>query len=743
MKKIININLSGRVIPIEDSAYQLLQEYIESLRRYFAHEEGRDEIIGDIESRVAELMSEQLRKGATHITDADVNDIVGTIGRPEDFDATEEGTETNKQNAGSSYSADSRSAKRMYRNTSDKFLGGVCSGIANYLNIDPAIIRILFAIIALGGFGVGVVAYILLWIFLPAKDLEGFGGKRLYRNPDDKVFGGVAGGLAAYFDRRTWEIRLIFLAPLLLNILIGTLDGFSWHDGVRLFPNLVFGSLTSTFCIAYIILWMVLPEARTQYQKMEMRGEPVDLNTIRQNVKEGMEQMKEKMKGWGKEVNESAAEMNERIRKNFNSERSKQFGQEFSDAARRTGSGVGHAIGVLFKVLFIFIFGSIAFALLATFIVLLFGGVAWWPINNFLWTSDTQKWYVWSAVIFFLVVPVIGLVIWTIRRIVGVRSKSNYLGWTFGLLWTIGWVVMILAVSSVMRDLQENASAPLQEVTVTQPRNNKMILTVNQPELVYSGNFAWVDGDWDGWDMNADSLRLAWVNFDIDRSDDSLYHVYLERKSAGRTEAQAQERASRLVYNVRSIDSLLDLDNGITIDKQSKFRFQNVTVRIKVPVGKKIRFDESVRRKLNTGEVRYEHNRRGRIKGVHFDHEDHFWWASDTDYTMQADGTLTDSNGNKASRDYNDGDPNNNRNTNRDGYRYNEGPEAPVPPVTPADNNDKEQIKKQIEEEKRKQKESEERIKALEKQQATGKASFPLNRVSDSSPSVIALVSWS
>lgn len=64
MKKIININLSGRVIPIEDSAYEKLQAYIESLRRHFANEEGRDEIINDIESRIAELMNEKVRKGS-------------------------------------------------------------------------------------------------------------------------------------------------------------------------------------------------------------------------------------------------------------------------------------------------------------------------------------------------------------------------------------------------------------------------------------------------------------------------------------------------------------------------------------------------------------------------------------------------------------------------------------------------------------------------------------------------------
>ena len=87
MKKIININLSGRVIPIEDSAYEKLQAYVESLRRYFSHEEGRDEIINDIESRIAELMSDKVRKGAACVTEADVEEIIAIMGRPEDFDA--------------------------------------------------------------------------------------------------------------------------------------------------------------------------------------------------------------------------------------------------------------------------------------------------------------------------------------------------------------------------------------------------------------------------------------------------------------------------------------------------------------------------------------------------------------------------------------------------------------------------------------------------------------------------------
>src|ERR671912_3064637 len=85
MKKIININLSGRVIPIEDAAYESLQRYIESLRRYFAAEEGRDEIINDIESRVAELMNDKVKKGAAAVTEADMEEIISSMGRVEDF----------------------------------------------------------------------------------------------------------------------------------------------------------------------------------------------------------------------------------------------------------------------------------------------------------------------------------------------------------------------------------------------------------------------------------------------------------------------------------------------------------------------------------------------------------------------------------------------------------------------------------------------------------------------------------
>lgn len=655
MKKIININLSGRVIPIEDSAYEKLQEYIESLRRYFSKEEGRDEIINDIESRIAELMNEKVRKGSAAITDQDIDEIIASMGRPEDFDAeTVESAGTSKQSTAQDFTySEKRNRRRLYRDSSDKFIGGVCSGIANYLNTDPAIVRILFAIVTFGGFGLGFLIYILLWMILPTKDMENFSGKRLYRNPDDRVIGGVAGGLSAYFNIRTSTIRFIFAAPLIFSIFMGVIREFSWHNNFYFFPNILFGSLSSTFILAYIILWMVLPEARSTYEKMEMRGEKVDVNTIRQNVKEGIGNVKEKVKGWSDEVKESAQNFSNRA-KEFANTKGKAFATEVSETARHSGQGLGHAIGVLFKVFFLFIAGTIAFALFVALMALIFGGIAWWPINNFLWTSNWQQLYAWGILVFFLGVPLIGFIIWIIRRIIRVRSRSSYLGWAFGFLWVIGWVAAILFAASVTKDFRNYVHTDT-SVSINQPPDNKMIVTVSQPKLEYTGNFGWINiggTEAEGWNLSEDTIKLSAVKFVYDKSDDSLYHVTIKKFSAGRNGNEAAERAEKIQYAVSYKDGILDLGNGFAIDKNSKYRCQNIEVEIKIPVGKKIRFDESVEKKLNPVNIHVYPYRRWRGVNIEINDNDYFPWQAGIDYVMAGDGRLKRPDGTSVTNDY-------------------------------------------------------------------------------------------
>lgn len=650
MKKIININLSGRVIPIEDSAYEKLQAYIESLRRYFAHEDGRDEIINDIESRIAELMNEKVRKGATCVTEADVDEIIASMGRPEDFDAEAAEAaagDSSKQDARQEYAYSERKTRgRLYRDSSDKFIGGVCSGIANYLNTDPAIVRILFAIITFGGFGLGFLIYILLWMVLPDKDLEDYSGKRLFRNPDDRILGGVAGGLAAYFNSRTSTIRLIFAAPLVLSLFINILNGFTWRGDFDFFPNIIFGSLSGTFILTYIVLWIVLPEARSPYEKMEMRGEKVDVNSIRQNVKEGMENVKDRVKGWSEEVKESAQNFSSKAR-DFANTRGRSFAAEVGETARSGGRGLGHAIGVLFKVFFLFIAGSIAFALFVALIALIFGGVAWWPVNNFLWTSKWQQIYAWGTLIFFLGVPLIGFITWVIRRIMRTRSRHSYLGWTFGFLWTVGWVSAILLASSLTRDFSEDGTSN-EVVTLSQPFGEKIIVAVSQPELEYTGRFDWINDDGEGWDLSSDTLKLSIVEIKVTPSMDSSYHAIVRKEGYGRTIDEARNRADKIQYAVYSRDSVLDLASGYSIDKESKYRGQHIEIEIQVPVGKKIRFDESVTDKLNLVNFKVTRKYRNRrIVDIDISDDYSFNFRTGVDYVMDMDGYLKDPAGSK------------------------------------------------------------------------------------------------
>lgn len=729
MKKIININLSGRVIPIEDSAYEKLQAYIESLRRYFANEEGRDEIINDIESRIAELLHEKVRKGTEAISDADIEEIITSMGRVEDFEAedkdsgsaaaaaasTASSSSSQQKNTSSAYTEYKREKSRLYRDTGDKMIGGVCSGISNYLGIDPAIVRILFAIISFGGFGLGFLAYIILWIVLPPRDLDGFVGKRLYRNPDDKVISGVAGGLAAYFGRSSATIRLVFAAPLILNILFRIL---SWplfnHDSFV--PNIVAGSLTGTFILAYVVLWIVLPEANSEYQKMEMRGEKVDVNRIRQNVREGVDNMKERMKGWTEEVKTSAQNISEKA-KEFAGTRGKAFSSEVRESARRSGRGLGHVIGVIFKAFFLFIAGTIAFALFVALIGILIGGLSVWPLKNFIIDGFWQNLYGWGTLILFLGIPVIGFIVWSLRRIMKVKSQNNYLSWTFGGLWAIGWVCVTLFAASLFNDFRmsnSNYNREGAEMTITQPVNGKMILLVSEPELEYSGSLPWVDIDGEGLDITRDTLKIANVEIrDVRKSSDGNYHVRIKKYSNGRSVADAETRAQKIQYTASFRDSILDLGSSLAIDKDSKYRGQQIEVYIEVPVGKKIRFDETLE-KLHAFNIRLNNKKNWRGNNrTDWDFDDEsFNFNTNVDYVMTEDG-LKDLAGNLVGST--PAAPND--------YRYKGNSNTNNGTITSPVNTDSINIQKAIEQKKKELKELEEKVKP-----ATGKPTGFINK---------------
>ena len=591
MKKVININFQGRVIPIEETAYELLKQYIESLRIYFKNEEGRDEIINDIEGRIAELFSERLKSGVTCITDIDVNAVIASMGRPSDFEAVD-GEPAPSPSASGAQSAQPVVApiagrQRLYRNADDKILAGVCSGLANYLGIDPVIMRIVFVVF----FGVLFWVYILLWIIVPSKSVEANITKRLYRSADQRVLGGVAGGIAAYFNIDVWIPRLIFALPLIIGIISGSLHSYMWDWDFGFVPRVVSGSFGGTMLITYIILWIAVPVAHSASEKLEMRGEKVNFNSIANTVKEDLEQFKVKAEKWGEEVKASAQDFGKKT-----SSQAKTFSSEAGAIARRTGSGLGHAIGVLFRVFVIFIFTIIAVVLFSVFIALLFGGVAIAPLSDFILENSFQNSLVWLTLFLVFMVPIVALVTWGVRRIMGVRSKRHYLGYTFGGLWLIGLICGILLVVSVARNFRNYARLNEERIGTIENRE-RVFVDVEASDWKTHGNEFFgieVDNDWPIYSVGDDSVMINTVKLTMAKSNDSAYHIYRVRESRGNGKSNAMKAAERIQFSPLRMDSVIQLPQGFFITAQEKFRNQRVWIVIEVPVGKKIGFSRNI-----------------------------------------------------------------------------------------------------------------------------------------------------
>lgn len=253
MKRTVSAHISGIVFQIEEDAYELLKDYLQRIRRHFKNEEGVDEIMEDLESRIAELFRERLHKAKEVVTEADVEAVIGILGRPEDF-----GDEVDEEEA----SGEERKRRE---------------------SAGPE--------------------------------------KRIFRNPDDKVLGGVCSGLSAYFGLDPLWLRLLFVLALFF---------------------------AGTGPLIYIVLWIIIPEARTRAEKLQMRGEPVDLDNLKRKMKEESEDLKERFNKFTDKVDEEEVQTK---------------GKEFTTALGRFFGKLGRGLGRVVRVFGGFLLLILGFAL--------------------------------------------------------------------------------------------------------------------------------------------------------------------------------------------------------------------------------------------------------------------------------------------------------------------------------------------------------------------------------------------
>lgn len=456
---------------------------------------------------------------------------------------------------------------RLYRDESNKILGGVCSGIGNYLRIDPWIVRILFIVS-----GIGLLAYIILWIFIPSNLYKYHGPvRKLYRNPDDKVIAGVCGGIGSYFNISSWIPRILFLLPLLSFML-------QFGDGWMFFPRFASIGISPGFLLLYIILWAVIPEAKTTSEKLEMKGEKIDVDSIKESVSREMKEVAERLEKMGKDAGAYMKEKGPQVR------------QEFASAANRSGSVLGNIIITIFKIFVYIIVGAIVFAIIISVLALALVAIGLFPLKSFLVSGTWQNFLVWSTLIFLVIIPTIGLIVFLIRKLARRKNNSYYRNIVWG-SWVFGLICALALSYYVSNDFRYSAIADEGKIELTNTSPTYLEIKPLKPK-----DYTW--RRWLTWEpystfgVQDDTAYLYNVDIRVLKSNNNQYSVEYIKISNGHSREEANELASKIQFNAISEDSVLYLDNMIPVNTHDKFRNQMVAVSIYVPVNHRIKINK-------------------------------------------------------------------------------------------------------------------------------------------------------
>ena len=659
MKRTININFQGQLITIEETAYHLLNQYIQSLKDYFRHEADGNEIVNDIENRIAELFGNRLKHGIPCITDDDVTSIINTIGRPEEFDMEfDERDEDYTMPPPAPNSTDSQmpppikddTGKSLFRRSNDKILGGVCSGLAHYLKIDPVFARLFFALFS----GLLFWVYIVLWIVLPAKPLPNNVSKRFYRNPNDRFIGGVCGGIAAYFKVDTWIPRVVFLLPLIFNVF-----------GIARLPLLVFNNMFGKFdwninipfVGIYIILWIVMPKAATVKQKLEMMGEDEYLKSIRAKVSDNIAQARSSRTEVKSQNSHAASTGSDAEKLNYTTDSTNAYEHAnippppsdiphvryASHQSERSGC-LNFIVGFL-KVVFFGIVGIVTASLMISLFVLIFTGSQFISLQSLFVNQGFEHTLLWISIILTLIVPAIGVIVWMARRSMKAKSRP-FIGYTLATLWFIGIIAALTLGFKVTRKFSVES---LQETNIelTLPTTNKLYVEMERYDLDYfsvtpgtnriimgSPGFNKVELDRLPFlNVEEDSLLFNNIELRMKTSKDTLFHVKTIFACFDKNYKTSKSNLKEFDFTLKQNDSVLLIPQFFKTPKKQGFRNQFVVVEIFVPSGSKLEVSEDLagfQSKISSSAI-------SRKYGEDYSRKNSLEWNSDEEYVLEGE----------------------------------------------------------------------------------------------------------
>ena len=493
MNKTLTINLAGLVFNIEENAYQLLKDYLAAIKNQFKNEEGCDEIVADIEARLAELLKAKTHAGKQVLVDADIHDAINIMGKPSDF---EDASSDEKQAGSVSHNQKtyySNKTRRVFRDGDNKVLGGVCSGIASYFDTDPLWIRLALVVLFFG-FGSGL--------------------------------------------------------------------------------------------LLYIILWIIIPEAKTTAEKLEMRGDPIDINTISQTIKEEAEQLKNRVQDFGNGV-----------KNEFTSQRSQSVGNKIGNLIYTIFHGIFKVISKIFGALFV-LFGTLLFVAL---LLVLFnvGTVDGLSVNEFLHAfagSDFPMFWFKTGLAMCVGIPLCMMVYKGLKLVLGIKISYRWLNLSAGVLWLVGLILCLSLSITLLIDFTEEA--PLKTQIDTHFTNTDTLFIKGNNN--YQKNSTDLDFGFDRgrWLINNTAQPSVWWSksrIKIITSENDSVSVFMIKTAGGKQKTDASLRAKNINYNAAQQGSVLLLDNYFSFTNTDKFRHQSVDVLIKLPKNKIVYLDNTLR----------------------------------------------------------------------------------------------------------------------------------------------------
>lgn len=549
MKKNISINISGIIFHIEEDGYDILKKYLDSINKYFASFEDSSEILADIESRIAEIFLGKLNEGKQIITHDDVQALMATMGSVSDFQAAEEKgfaeQDTNdKQQASSSFDSQSYSytpPKSFVRDQKRKILGGVCAGLAHYWSIDVVWVRLLFALLSVF-YGVALLVYIILWIALPpAYDLEEVPvTKKLFRDPDKKVLGGVASGLSAYFGIDVVVVRVLFII-------------FS-----------VFGGLGLAL---YIIMWIVFPTARTLTDKLQMQGEPVTLSNIESNIKKNLN-VKE---------NEEESVLVKILLFPFRLIGSilTMLGKILVPIAEVLRVAIGVFITMIGLTL---VFGTVVTGgILLGLVSFSSGWVLGWDEINFPIEALTRVVPPFTSLMAFIgaLIPAVIVTLLGISLIAKRIVFNAAVGWGLFVLFFISSVSLSISIPKIVFGFKEEGEHKVEQVYNLQGKT--AVLTLKEVGMD---------------DYDATSLTLR----GYEGNEIKLVQAF---EAQGSSRMQAIENAKMVNYNVSFQDSVFTFDSNIRFKEDAEFRAQRLKMTMYIPFNQPFKLEDHFYRLLS------------------------------------------------------------------------------------------------------------------------------------------------